>query len=115
VHALEASNLDDIILKTPLVCLKRDYGVNVLKQPSDRIIRAVLVDGDTPKNINGRETIALYRESQPHNGRALSARIKTRLQRYVAVRIVDMSITSTDAGNFWRSRELGPYGFSYPA
>jgi hypothetical protein len=72
VQTLESSDFNDIVLKTPLLCLKRDYVVDVLEQACDGICLCTVRVRYVPKDICRRQAIPLNCQSKAHVGRVES-------------------------------------------
>jgi hypothetical protein len=66
VQTLKASDFNDIVLKTPLLCLERDYVVDVLEQACDGICLGTVRVRYIPKNARRRQAIPLDCQPKAH-------------------------------------------------
>ena len=69
VQALEAAQLDNIVLQAPMLRLERDDEVDILKQPRDGVCRCAVRLRDAPQDVGGGQAVALDRKTQPHGWR----------------------------------------------
>lgn len=60
VQALEAGDLDDIVLQAPMLSLEWDDVVDIFEQTRNRVrLRAVAI-GHAPEDVGGREAVPLH-------------------------------------------------------
>ena len=68
MQALEPSNLNNVVLQTPLLSLKWDYAVDVLEQSRDCVCCRARRVGNGPKDVRRWQVVPLNGESNTHRG-----------------------------------------------
>jgi hypothetical protein len=69
VQTLEPSYFDDIMLQAPVLCLERDYVVDVFEQAGDSVCLRAVGLGHVPEDVGGGNVVPLDGEAEAHGGR----------------------------------------------
>ena len=66
MQTLESANLNNIVLKPPVLCFERHNKIDVLEQSCNRIRGRVIRIRDAPENVGRGQAVALDYKAQTH-------------------------------------------------